>query len=92
MLQSQKNKQTLEILRKLRQQGAPEPTTVSLDMTLGKPEEEDGEDEEGAEPDFDENEEQARAPGGAGTLADIEFPSEQLTPTRGKKKARKRGL
>ncbi len=42
MLQGQKNKQTLEILRRLRQQGAPrapEIGTISLDMVSPAPDE-----------------------------------------------------
>lgn len=55
MLQSTKNKQTLDILRKLRQKGAPqtEPISVPLDMTLASAEEVPLEEEAAPEEDFE---------------------------------------
>lgn len=61
MIRSVKNRQTMEILRKLRAQGAPrrddEIGTVSLDMTLPRPKKLEAELEGEAEMDEAENEE-----------------------------------
>lgn len=46
MLQKTRNEQTLKILQRLRQQGAPSSENISLDMTMAPP---PGEGEEGLE-------------------------------------------
>lgn len=84
MLQSQRNKQTLEILKRLRQQGAPrqgqQGITVSLDMVPPDGEEEE-EFPEGAEPG-------EPSPDSGGTLAELDFPSVGL-PKQGKKRKKR---
>lgn len=73
MLQSTKNKQTIEILKRLRQQGAPAPTSVPLDMVAP---------EEGA-PDLDEETPDAEIEGLSAVLTDTSIPGVGL---RAKKK------
>lgn len=78
MLQSQRNKQTMDILKRLRQQGAPKPTeAIPLDMAqdMDQGQEQPGPMEpppEGEEPETEEPSAPAPSPGGI--ITDMSIP------------------